>query len=244
MSDKEKYLRKIKKLLALARNNSSPQEAALAMNRARELMERHRFSEADAALMDISEAFTNKSPSHAARMPEYMALLAGMISRVFGVKYYSQRSRDFYGVPARRTIVYYGPAERPQVAAYAFEVLGKQLMKSRREYLGTLRKSLKPATKTARADTFCSAWVQGAYGVVSDFVVTEPEETLMQAYRQKMMDGGGFSTLETRAPGKARGVNEAAWAGYDAGSKAELHHAVSGSSVNTVLLSGETGHGD
>ena len=243
MNDKEKYLNRIKKLLALARNNSSPEEAALAMRRASLLMDRHRLSEADATLMDISEASTQNAPSHAARMPEYMALLAGMISRVFGVKYYSQRSRDSYGMPARRTIVYYGPAERPQVAAYAFEVLGKQMMKSRREYLSTLRKSIKPATKTARADAFCSAWVQGAYAVVSDFVVTEPEETLMQAYRQKMMDDGGFSTLETRAPGKARGVSEAACAGYYAGRKAELHHAVSGSSTNTALLNGENGHG-
>jgi hypothetical protein len=122
-------------------------------------------------------------------------------------------------------------------------VLGKQLMKSRREYLSTLRKSIKSVTKTARADAFCSAWVQGAYAVVSDFVITEPEETLMQAYRQKMMDDGGFSTLETRAPGKARGVSEASCAGYYAGRKAELHHAVNGSSTNTALLNGENGHG-
>ncbi len=65
MGEKDKFLKKIKKLLALARNNSSAEEAALAMNRAQELMTRHNITSQDAAFSDISEAKTDKSPSHA-----------------------------------------------------------------------------------------------------------------------------------------------------------------------------------
>lgn len=235
MENKEKYIQRIKKLLAMARNNSSAEEAALALRRAQHLMEAHKLTEADADLMDINEASTRKAPSHAKKMPEYMAFLAEMVSRVFGVKFYCSHGRDNWDEPARMTITFYGPDERPQIAAYSFEVLGKQLAKARREYLSTLRKSIKQATKVARADTYCSAWVNGAYAVVSDFVVTEAENTLMESYRSRKLSNG-MRTQEPRKPGKARGTDDAATLGYQAGSNAQLHHAVNGSSATTGLI--------
>lgn len=234
MSDKEKHLIKLKKLLSLARNNSSPQEAALAMNRAQELMARHNLSADDAAFTDISEAQTDKAPSHAESMPEYMALLACMVSRVFGVRFYSSFGRGFLSAHAKRTITFYGPAERPQVAAYAFEVLGKQLTKARRAYLSTLRKNIKPATKTGRADAYCSAWVNGAYQVARDLVVTEAEQTLMEYYHSEKLSKG-MTKVKTRKPRKARGTDAAANTGYEDGSGARLHHGVNGASDSSLL---------
>lgn len=235
MSDKEKYLQRIKKLLAMARNNSSAEEAALALNRAQRLMEQHKLSETDVDCMDINEASTQKVPTHAEKMPEYMALLAEMIKRVFGVRFYTSHGRYNWGEPAKRTITYYGPDERPQVAVYSFEVLGKQLVKARREYIATLRKNIKPATKIARADAFCSAWVNGAYAVVSDFMVTEAESTLMEAWRERKLSSW-MKTLEARKPGKARGTDDAASQGYQAGRNAQLHHAVNGSKANVERI--------
>ncbi|MDU2882645.1 MAG: DUF2786 domain-containing protein, partial [Enterobacter sp.] len=52
MENKEKYILRIKKLLAMARNNSSAEEAALALSRAQRLMETHKLTEADTDLMD------------------------------------------------------------------------------------------------------------------------------------------------------------------------------------------------
>ncbi|SEL25362.1 Protein of unknown function [Kosakonia sacchari] len=234
MSDKEKYLQRIKKLLAMARNNSSAEEAALALNRARRLMELHKFSEVDVDCMDINEASTQKVPSHAEKTPEYVALLSNMIALVFGVKCYTTHGGD-WGKKPKRTIHYYGPDERPEIAAYSFEVLGKQLQKARREYIATLRKNIKPATKIARADTFCSAWVNGAYAVVSCFMVTETESTLMDAYRERKFSQG-MKTLEPRKPGKARGTDDAAHQGWCAGRNAQLHHAVKGSKANVDCI--------
>ncbi|MGK3122883.1 DUF2786 domain-containing protein [Candidatus Pantoea formicae] len=236
MSEKEKHLHKLKKLLALARNNSSPEEAALAMNRAQELMARHNLKSEDAELTDISEASTDKAPSHAEKMPEYMALLACMISRVFGVKFYSSYGRDFIRGRSR-TITFYGPSERPQIASYAFEVLGRQLMKARRAYLSTLRRNIKSTTKTARADTYCSYWVNGAYQMVSDLLVTESEETLMESYFRRRLSSG-MTTQEPRSPGKARGTDDAAITGYHDGSNARLHHGVNGCSSSVLKIGG------
>ncbi|HDL8234110.1 TPA: DUF2786 domain-containing protein [Yersinia enterocolitica] len=235
MENKEKYLQRIKKLLAMARNNSSAEEAALAMSRAQKLMSEHKLNEHDVDVMDINEAATQKAPSHAEKMPEYMAILAEMVARVFGVKFYTSHGCDQWNKPAKRTIHYYGPDERPQIAAYSFEVLGKQLAKARREYIATMRKNIKPATKIARADTFCSAWVNGAYAVVSDFVVTEAEATLIEAYRERKLSKG-MKTLEPRKPGKARGTDDAEIQGYSAGRNAQLHHAVSGSTSQTIHI--------
>ncbi|QJF16639.1 DUF2786 domain-containing protein [Phytobacter diazotrophicus] len=235
MENKEKYLQRIKKLLAMARNNSSAEEAALAMSRAQKLMSEHKLNEHDIDVMNINEAATQKAPSHAEKMPEYMAFLAEMVARVFGVKFYTSHGSDHWNKPAKRTIHYYGPDERPQIAAYSFEVLGKQLAKARREYIATMRKNIKPATKIARADTFCSAWVNGAYAVVSDFVVTEAETTLIEAYRERKLSKG-MKTLEPRKPGKARGTDDAEIQGYSHGRNAQLHHAVSGSSTQTTLI--------
>ena len=47
MENKEKYLQRIKKLLAMARNNSSAEEAALALSRAQKLMAEHKLNESD-----------------------------------------------------------------------------------------------------------------------------------------------------------------------------------------------------
>ena len=235
MENKEKYLQRIKKLLAMARNNSSAEEAALAMSRAQKLMSEHKLNEHDVDVMNINEAATQKASSHAEKMPEYMAFLAEMVARVFGVKFYTSHGSDHWNKPAKRTIHYYGPDERPQIAAYSFEVLGKQLAKARREYISTMRKNIKPATKIARADTFCSAWVNGAYAVVSDFVVTEAETTLIEAYRERKLSKG-MKTLEPRKPGKARGTDDAEIQGYSHGRNAQLHHAVSGSSTQTTLI--------
>ncbi|OVZ94889.1 hypothetical protein CBW58_02110 [Yersinia frederiksenii] len=231
MENKEKYLQRIKKLLAMARNNSSAEEAALAMGRAQKLMKEHKLNESDVDFMDINEASTQKVPSHAEKMPEYMAMLAEMIARVFGVNFYTSHGCEHWNKPAKRTIHYYGPDERPQIAAYSFEVLGKQLAKARREYIATMRKNIKPATKVARADTFCSGWVNGAYAVVSDFIVTDAETTLMEAYRERKFSQG-LEMKESRKPGKARGTDDAAHMGFCAGSNAQLHHAVNGSKTN------------
>lgn len=235
MENKEKYLQRIKKLLAMARNNSSAEEAALAMSRAQKLMSEHKLNEHDIDVMNINEAATQKAPSHAEKMPEYMAFLAEMVARVFGVKFYTSHGSDHWNKPAKRTIHYYGPDERPQIAAYSFEVLGKQLAKARREYIATMRKNIKPATKIARADTFCSAWVNGAYAVVSDFVVTGAETTLIEAYRERKLSKG-MKTLEPRKPGKARGTGDAEIQGYSHGRNAQLHHAVSGSTSQTIHI--------
>ena len=220
MEDKAKYLDKIKKLMNLARKNTNPHEAALALERAQKLMREHRLTETDVALTEISEASSASAPSDAVKIPVYMSHLIGMIRRAFGVQSYLSWRKT------KRSVVFYGPDERPQIAAYAFDVLTRQMVAARREFSVGQRNSIKRATKIGRADAFCEAWVNGAYLVIKEFAVTPTEKGLMEVYFQKISKG--FTSVTPRDAKKVRGDDGARGAGFRAGTNARLNHGVDG----------------
>ena len=233
--NKEKYLAKIKKLLNLAKHSTNTNEAANAMSQAQNLMREHGLTSVDIDIMEINEAGSKGAPSHAFGVPKYMGLLAEVICRAFGVKCYMTFERNHYGI-ARRQVIFYGPNERPQIAAYAFDVLSRQMMKARREYTASMRKSIKASTKIARGDTFCESWVQGAYQVIEDFAVTDTEATLISAYHDKILKASALKYGDLREAKKCRGADYAADAGYRAGKDASLLHAVNGTDSQPALI--------
>ncbi|ATY93084.1 DUF2786 domain-containing protein [Pectobacterium atrosepticum] len=234
----EKYLNKIKKLLNLARRSTNTNEAANAMSQAQAMMRQHGLTETDVDLMAINEADSKTAPSKAQKTPKYMAGLMQLICNAFGVRSYLSFKRDFLG-GRQNSVIFYGPNERPQIAAYAFDVLSRQMMKARREFSTSLRKSIKQSTKIARADTFCEGWVLGVWQVVDSFVVSDPEATLISAYHHKLQQRGGLKSGEMRDAKKARGTEDARYAGYVIGKNANLHHAVNGSGVVTPARIGK-----
>ncbi|CNL28665.1 Protein of uncharacterised function (DUF2786) [Yersinia frederiksenii] len=231
--NKEKYLAKIKKLLNLAAKNSSPHEAALALEQAKKLMRQHQLTESDIELMAISEASSKGAPSHAETIPKYMATLISVINIAFGVSSYLSPTRQPPHYHYKNIVKFYGPAERPQVAAYAFDVMSRQLTSARKTFSAGQRKSLKRSTKIACADMFCEAWVKGAYQVIQRFAVTDDEQVLMETYFQKI-GGGDFDKGESREAKKVRGSDDAAIAGYISGRNAELNHGVDGTPMAQI----------
>lgn len=230
----EKFIQKIKKLLNLAKKSTNPNEAASAMSKAQALMQKHGVTESDSRLSGICESSTKGAPSDALQPPKYVALLGEVIAIAFGVKWYATyRYTTQRGVP-KRVLVFYGPDERPEIAAYAFDVLSLQLKKGRNDYLSTLRKNIKTTTKTARADTWCESWVQGAYQTIQEFAISESEETLMASYLQRMKEKGGIKSGSTREAKSCRGKDEAAIRGYIAGKQASLNHGVKGSAQSDI----------
>ncbi|HHB9526100.1 TPA: DUF2786 domain-containing protein [Yersinia enterocolitica] len=231
--NKEKYLAKIKKLLNLAAKNSNPHEAALALEQAKKLMRQHQLTESDIELMAISEASSKGAPSHAEIIPKYMATLISVINIAFGVSSYLSPTRQPPHYHYKNIVKFYGPAERPQVAAYAFDVMSRQLTSARKTFSTGQRKSLKRSTKIARADMFCEAWVKGAYQVIQRFAVTDDEKELMETYFQKI-GGSEFDKGESREAKKVRGSDDAAIAGYISGRNAELNHGVDGTPMAQI----------
>lgn len=227
MENKEKYLAKIKKLMRLARGTSNPQEAANAMSKVQAYMREYGLTENDVELAEVKEFSSTGAPSNAEKVPEYVSALSTLVCRAFGVNcYFSRRYRP--SGAAKNAVCFYGPGERGEIAAYAFDVLGRQLKQARSEYQAKNCKRCKRATAVARADQFCEGWVSGAYYAIRAFTVTPQEKGQMELYHQRLRNERSMTDLKTREAAKCRGDHDASWAGYEEGKKAKLHHGVNG----------------
>ncbi|MEQ9864637.1 DUF2786 domain-containing protein [Pectobacterium aroidearum] len=228
MSDeKEKYIEKIQKLLHLAKRSTNEHEAANAINQAQNLMRKFGLSELDIDLKSIKEFQSENCPSDANKLPEYVVSLANMLCYAFGVRCYYTWARNH-----RRSVAFYGPNERPQIAAYGFDVLSIQLVKARGEYVTSQNKRIKRSTKTNRADQFCAGWVSSTWNAISQFSAEPEELQLMLLYYKQISEG--FSKLESREAKSCRGDDDAYSAGYNSGKHARLHQAINGTSMGKI----------
>lgn len=235
--NKEKYLAKIKKLLNLARKATNQNEAAAALRQAQNLMAAHNVTELEADSIGITEATSKGSPNNAQTPPKYLVYLVEVIKRAFGVQaFYTWREGKYFYSPRRRVVTFYGPDSRPQIAAYAFDVLARQMTAARKEYAADLHKNTKPANRIARADLFCEGWANGVYNIVAELVPTDSETTLMEAYRDRQLTG--LRTSSCREARQCHGSDSATTAGFLSGRKAQLSHGVNGSASDTKLIGG------
>lgn len=218
--DKQKILDKIKKCLALSKS-ANEHEAAQALKQAQALMRMHNISDADIELADISEI----GVKCANILPVWQQALILLCAQAFGVQAYGHR--NFSGNHAQ----FYGFDNRPELAAYAYEVLLRQIRAARREYMKTaLSRVRNTRNKTYRADEFCAGWVSSVRQKVQAFACTEKEEGLMKQYQDKL---GELKTAKARRvnPSTSSLKNQALFdrlRGEVAGEKAELNHGVGG----------------
>ena len=189
--DKEKALDKIKKCLALSRS-ANEYEAAQALKHAQALMAQYGVSESDVALADVSEC-KRKAPK---TVPEWHWRLVHLCGRAFGCERW--HATDFSG----GSFVFCGLGGRAELAAYAYEVLLRQLKAARRQYIKTaLSRVCDSRIKTARADKFCEGWVSRVKSVVQDFARTDAEKELLEHYQtNKYGQFGVAKTRDVKAP--------------------------------------------
>ena len=147
----EKLLEKLKKLLALAKSDN-PHEAALALQRAQKLMQAYNITQADLALSDIDESVSNYWAAGSVNPPRYMLGLLDIIQVAFGVK-------SIIHSGFKPGVGFYGNKDRVELASYTWEVLARQLIAARKNYIGQQNKRIKNKTKTSRGDKFAEGWV-------------------------------------------------------------------------------------
>lgn len=229
-NDNEKLLQKIRKLLALAKS-SNPYEAAVAMRQAQKLMRERNINQVEVEIGEArsKQAFANKTP-------KYIHLLAATVETAFGVKGYFESG-------LKTSAVFYGQAERPEIASYCFDVLYRQLAKAREEFNVTQDKRLKRATKINRADLFCEGWVSGVYRTIKEFALqlSEEEEEKLTSYQQHLNAKHAFREAEIRES-KSTGRSSSDTAkqlGYRQGRQVELHHGVNGKEQRKLTHFGE-----
>ena len=215
--DKEKVLDKIKKCLALG-ESANEHEAAQAIRQAQMLMKKYGISEIDIEL----SAVTEKGVACATSLPTWHQVLIAQCAKAFGVECYQQTQ---WGLAEAR---FFGIGIKPELAAYAYEVLLRQLKKERRAYIKTELKAVRlPRNKTARADQFCTGWVYAIVKKVEEFAAEPAEKEVLAHYKQQMGEMGQAKRRDAHGGSKASREQDLA-AGIRKGREAQLYHAMDG----------------
>lgn len=212
MTDRDDILRRIRACLALGRS-PEPNEAAAAMHKARELMDRYDISETDVALSEVKEKGANAG-RQCRQPPAWLLLLASTVDRAFGVAHIICRKAS--GNP---DIMFAGVGPAAEVAAYAFTVLRRKCEAARRAYYKRSRGIR--AGRIARSDTYALGWVNAVWDMVAAFARDVPavvERYLAERYPNRL-------TVQSRL-NKCNGAGLAWMRGVEDGSKVELQHGV------------------
>ena len=163
-------IEKIKKLLRLAKS-SEPHEAALAMRRARELMDKHGVTQAQIAMSNIREQMA--SAGNYKRPPMYVALLAKTVGSLFQCDFYwsTKPTWTWSRMEYRTSPVFVGMDPHQEIAAYVYDVLYRQLAKSRGEFETGYRSR---GYITQARDSYALGWVEAIRRKVADMVPPRP----------------------------------------------------------------------
>jgi len=233
MSGTDTHAKIIDRIRKLLRMGASPNahEASAAIAKAQALMHEHGIDQIALDLAAFGAAQSNFSASHAARPPRWDTLLRSAVCNAFGVRCLL----DWRG--ARRLVSFYGERTRSVVAAYAYQVLGRQCGTSRAKYFATMRKSVKRTTRIARADHFAEAWIYAASRNLDRLRIDAREEALIEQFADR--EWGQLQEVKSRAAKRAHGVDNAAVQGYVAGRNARLDVPIAGSSARVEAI----GHG-
>ncbi len=229
---REKLFERIKKLMKLSKS-SNPHEAAVALNMAINLMKSSGITFNDIGLSEIKKAFCRTTLTSAnSRVPIYEDELVCLIKKAFGVMFI------YSWLDNRKCYEFFGPGSRVETAAYATEVLVRQLKTARRNYMKELKDQdplyyfYSRRTKTAMGDTYSEGWVQGVSKLVTDFTtITKEEQELMEKFKKKE-----YPKLEAIKARWSYGESSSEFSdGVRDGKKAYLHHPVDGSDAGRYL---------
>lgn len=233
--NRDQALSKIKKCLALAKS-SNPHEAAAGMRQAQKLMAEHGLSETDVTLADVGE--------HGAKLrmktiTTWENLLARKVAEAFGCDFIIKTTARQIGYLPRsiqrdRSFNFIGVGAAPQVAAYAYEVLGRQCAKARSEHIAKQPKNCKPITKTARGDEFAFGWVMAVQALLDQVAGNEANKLLIEQYTQACYPDLTTANTKDRTKGRNISTNDL-HQGIQAGKSAQLNRGVGGVQQRELL---------
>ena len=221
--DKAKILDKIKKCLALSKS-ANEHEAALALKHAQALMQEYGLSLDDVVMSDVAE-YGVKAPQ---TLPSWHWQLVHICGLAFGCEHWLVSG---WG---GGKMVFAGLHGRPELAAYAYEVLLRQLKQARRAFIKNELSRVRLAkNKTYRADQFCAGWVDTVRATVKAFARTDAEKALMKSYMEN--HHGGMREAKARDMKPTSHARTAGGDARDAGSR-----AAGGVTLNTPISMAKT----
>ena len=221
MTNRQKIIDKILKCMALSKS-ANEHEAALAMARAQELMQKHDVSRADVELAEISSQRVNAC--RCLNPPNYIMFLVDLVEGAFRCRAIFEPGMDS-NWRYHNDVLFVGSGPNPQIASYAFAVLQKQLRQGRQQFLAGLSKRMKRSNKVMMADNWAEGWMFGVSKKVHRLVISGDERALIDRWVEE--NCGALEKAESRSSRKkGRRSIEALLKGVSDGNKATLHKAV------------------
>ncbi|WP_165010837.1 DUF7168 domain-containing protein [Neisseria yangbaofengii] len=220
--DKEKALDKIKKCLALSKS-ANEHEAAQALKQAQALMKKFELTEAEIGLSEISEEMSDRKV--ALKLAKWQWNVAHLVADVFGCGYYKRGN----------CMHFYGFGNRPQVAAYAFDVVWRQIAAARRKYLRECPNII-PSRREYLANRYCEGWLTGARRAVQMFAYPEGQEQMMERYAENALKIKMVKPRTISAPPTLKNIgDDAEYSGMQDGREIELYHAMDGGEAKKMI---------
>lgn len=221
-ADRERKAERIKKLLTLANNRGATEhEAATALRMAQEMMEAEGITEDDIAALEAAEQFTVAGA--VVRVPLWESTLAAAIAAIFGCDSIHHRNLGTWS--------FVGIQPLPDLAGYAFDVLHRQCLVARRNYLAEgLRRVKVRKNKIRRADLFCDGWIQTAVSKATAMRRPAAHSRAIAAYKNRQYGEMTDLTPLDRNSGRLLGDRDYQdlLKGRQAGDAAELRTGVGG----------------
>lgn len=217
-------LRKVKACLARSKS-SNPNEAAIALRQAHALMQKHSIN------VDSVEEMLNMvdiSTTQKRRLPSYGYKLAGLVATYFECGYFFSSAKE------GGKIVFYGENNAPTIASYAFEVLLRQLIETRKAYtIFDLRFVKIKANKTQRANAFARGWIDGVEKKLREFsslTIPENKRKRLEEFA-KQFD----VQLATKVMSNNKVTTSDRLKGFEEGLEATLFHAATYNSAKNNI---------
>lgn len=215
----DRILRKIAKCLSLSESNN-PNEAGRALAQAKKLMDMHGISQTDLDMASVKDTFVTVTKAQS--IPKHLRYLMSIMRHVFGVKVISNTG------PGGSNARFIGFQEAPEIAAYAYEVLAKQLMADRKDYLKSLGRDVPSSRKTRLANLFCIAWTQSVYTKVEKLKAEIPNPEIIDTWIKRSYDEEIRERRSRAITVKNADETEALADGREVGEKASLFHGMKG----------------
>lgn len=216
--DLESAIKRVKKCLELSRS-ASEHEAATALRQAQALMRKFNLSADGVLAHDVGEA-TIKA-KYKSKPPSWDWILVHAAASMFGCVVL------FEFTPSKGSRwIFIGEGGNAEVASYAYEVLSRQLRRSKAAFMDGLPTGLGVGMKRKLSKGFAEGWVSRVVGMIAKYAgaMQDPPETV-KAYvntHNNNLKKANVRAFKVGDPVKDYAIS----AGFREGAKAQLHPGV------------------